>query len=293
MAWHTPVLRDEMLFFLKPKKGAAIIDATVGDGGHSEAILRLTAGQCRITAIDCDPVMIQRAAARLKRFEASVVFKLGNYADVLEQISESPDGILFDFGAASFHFDEASRGFSFSRDEQLDMRFSPTGCATAADIVNRWPQDKIAAILREYGEERFFARIARAIVAHRDPYINTTGQLVSIINSAIPRPYRYGRLHPATRTFQALRMAVNDEPENIRRGLKAGFNRLKAGGRLLAISFHSREDALVKEAFRGVVHAGLGTILTKRPVRPTVVEQAANIRSRSARLRAIEKFHET
>lgn len=291
MTSHIPVLVKEALFFLNVPKATDIIDATLGDGGHTLAILKATSGRARITGIERDPVMLNRVKERLSPYAQCIDFCLGNYADVLEAHQRFVDGILFDLGVASYHFDAAGRGFSFGENEPLDMRFNPTQRLRAEDIVNAWSERDIVNILREYGEERFSARIARAIVAHRDRHIDTTGQLVSIIEQAIPQPprRRIHRVHPATRTFQALRIAVNDELGSLRRGIHSAMHLTKPEGRVVVISFHSLEDRIVKQMFRAATAAGEWELLTRKPLRPQDKEISANPRSRSAKLRAIKR----
>lgn len=291
MTWHEPILVQELLFFLKSLPvGAPLVDATLGDGGHTEAILKARP-DLRVLGLEQDPLMLDRARRRLANSPGQVEYCQGNFAEILPNLAKPAAAVIFDLGVASFHFDEAGRGFSFKRDEPLDMRLDPANPLTAAQIVNTWPGPAIEKILRAYGEERFAARIASAIKAHQGR-IDTTGQLISIIAKASPRlksrPRQ--RRHPATRVFQALRIAVNDELENLKRGLQAAVQQLEKGGVMVVISFHSLEDRLVKNYFKDQVKAGGLTILTKKPLTPSAREKQFNPRSRSAKLRAAKKI---
>ena len=300
---------DETLHFLAPRSGGVYVDGTLGGGGHSRLILEASSPDGILYAFDRDRAALAAAGKRLAGFGARFRPVHGNFADMAELLSVAGvtgiDGFLFDLGVSSHQIDTADRGFSFQVDAPLDMRMDSGAGPTAADLVNGMPEAELARIIREYGEERWALRIARFIVAARaeDP-VSTTFRLVDLVKGAIPRGAWEERIHPATRTFQALRIAVNDELGSLERGLAAGISLLKAGGRGVVISFHSLEDRIVKHCFRerarGCIcpkelplcacsHVPEVSILTTRAARPCEEETAANPRSRSARLRAMEK----
>ena len=302
-AIHRPVMRTEAVRFLAPDRGGIYVDGTVGLGGHAAAIL--TAGpEARLIGIDRDPQALRYAAARLAQFGDRVRLVHGNYRDLTEILSglgiEAIDGFLLDLGLSSLQLDAPERGFSFRADGPLDMRMDPTQKTSAADLVNAASVEELARILRDYGEERFAGRIARAIVAARP--IETTGALAEVVRRAIPRRFHERRIDPATRTFQALRIAVNDELRNLQDGLAAGFAALRPGGVIVVISFHSLEDRIVKRFFRklatpryeslapGPPLPPQAEVLTKKPLRPSEEEIGENPRARSAKLRACRKL---
>ncbi len=284
--WHEPVMVAEVLRFLTPGPGKLIVDATVGTGGHAEAILERGA---RLIGIDRDPSALDLARRRLARFEGRCRLVQGNFRDlegILAGLDAGPvDGVLFDLGVSSAQLGDAGRGFSFLKEGPLDMRMDPSQPLTAHEIVNRWPEWEIARILREYGEERYARRIARAIVRARP--IETTTELAEVVARCYP-PGRH-RIHPATRTFQALRIAVNDELSALREGLLAAIRALRPGGTVVTISFHSLEDRIVKRTLRQRWIAGEVEILTKKPLVPSAEEVARNPRARSAKLRAARR----
>lgn len=284
--WHEPVMVAEVLRFLEPGPGKTIVDATVGTGGHAEAILEHGAD---LVGIDRDPYALEIARERLLRFGKRVRLVQGDFRD-LEGILAGlgvgmVDGVLFDLGMSSLQLEDPERGFSFLRDGPLDMRMDPSQPLTAHEIVNRWPEREIARILREYGEERYARRIAREIVRSRP--IETTTRLAEIVARCYPPGRR--RIHPATRTFQALRIAVNDELSALREGLLGAIRSLRPGGVVVAISFHSLEDRIVKHTFRQRWIAGEVEILTKKPLVPSDEEIRRNPRARSAKLRAARR----
>ena len=292
MKIHTPVLYDEAMRFLKPEQGRAFLDATMDGGGHARGVIKAMPKAAIFVGIDRDKTMIDRLGRELKR-DGRVRLIVGNFRDIqaiAEKYADSFDGILFDLGMSSIQLEESGRGFSFQKDEPLLMTYeaeSVEGQSTAAVIVNGWSESDIAGILKKYGEERFARSIARAIVkARKVKRVTTTQELVRVIEGAVPARYRYGRLHPATRTFQALRMAVNDELAALTKGLEGALTILAPGGRLVVISFHSLEDRIVKNALRDAMKGGTGSVLTKKPVCPTAAEIESNSRSRSAKLRA-------
>ncbi len=308
MADHTPVLRDEVVRLLTPCRDGVIVDGTVGLGGHAEALLEAEA-TVRLIGIDRDPEALGRARERLTRFGSRATLVHGNHRDLDRLLGDLGvdriDGLLLDLGVSSLQLDNASRGFSFRLDGPLDMRADPTNGVTAADWIASARQTEIAEVLANYGEERYAERIARAIDEARghEP-IATTATLAAIVRAAVPASYRRGRIDPATRTFQAIRMRVNGELDALEGGLRAGFDRLAHGGVFVVISFHSLEDRIVKRFFREKAADCVcppelpecvcgkrveAEVLTKRPVTPKAAEVEANPRARSAKLRAARK----
>lgn len=304
---HIPVLLNEVLQYLDPKPGDNFIDCTVGEGGHALAMLKMVAPNGRVLGVDRDADMIARLVAKADRLGVGERFIIqhGSFSD-LEKLSQKYNfsevrGILFDLGVSSWHIDESGMGFSFQNIEPLDMRFDRTqeDTPTAASILNSWPKEAIQRIISEFGEERYARRIAEEIVKSRKGHrIETTDQLVGIISKAILRSNQMRGIHFATRTFQALRIAVNSELENLEKGIKEAINLLSSGGRIAAISFHSLEDRRVKNIFKGGSPSSAGLepssarslkIITKKPVTPTPEEIRENPRSRSAKLRVAEK----
>jgi 16S rRNA (cytosine1402-N4)-methyltransferase len=304
---HATVLADEAIRFLAPRAGEVYCDATVGGGGHAERILEASSPDGRLVGIDRDPAALDAARARLERFGDRVTLVHGTFGavrEVLERIGVTPiDGFLLDIGVSSPQLDRPERGFSFQREGPLDMRMDPTRGETARSLIERISVDELADLIRRYGEERYAGRIARAIKAAADEgALATTTELAAVIARAVPTRER--SKDPATRTFQALRIVVNDELGQLERFL-AGFpSLLKPGGRVVVIAFHSLEDALVKERFRALAKEpnvppdliekmGLKPaeleLLTRKPVWAGDEELERNPRARSARLRAAVK----
>ena len=267
-----------------------MIDGTVGMGGHAEALLTASAPDVRLLGVDADPEALRRAAARLARFGPRATLAHGNFRDVARVAAAHgvtvAGGALLDLGVSSYQLDESGRGFSFQRDEPLDMRLDPTRGETAADLVNALDEATLARLVYEYGEERYARRIARAIVRRRP--LRTTGELVAAVRAAVPRAAWPKRTHVATRTFQALRMAVNDETGALRQSLQEIPGLLAVGGRLGVISFHSGEDRIVKQTFRALAAANYAE-LEPSPLTPGDDEVRANPRARSAKLRVLER----
>ena len=292
---HVPVLLDEVLKFLNVRPGGVIVDATVGLGGHSAEIARRLGAKGRLICFDRDPEAMELAKARLDEVRAEVgrempevVFEPRAFSEASGVIEPgSLDGLLADFGVSSLQLDEAHRGFSFRSEGPLDMRMDTRSGETAGQVVNQADENELADLIYEFGEERRSRRIARAIVRARP--ISTTAELAEIVSAAAPS-MKGDKIHPATRTFQALRIRVNDELGEIRSLLKSAPSLLKPGGRLVLISFHSLEDRQVKDAFREASHDGIYDVLTKKPVIAAEQEQMRNPRSRSAKLRAAEKM---
>ena len=327
---HTPVLLKEVIEYLNPQPGQNFIDATVGDGGHARAILAKVAPGGKVLGIDWDETALKglrldtgsiagsstgawepeppqdpaglrrggvsgvdRSGIEPRSFqsgpaESNLVLREGNFADLAELAAEANfknvAGVLFDLGFRTFHLEESGRGFSFSRNEPLDMRYSTETGLTALEIINTWPQPELERVFKEWGEERNFRRIAESIIrARAKGKIATTGQLVEIIGRA-------AGVKTLARVFQALRIAVNGELENIERGLAGAWQILEKDGRLAVISFHSLEDRLVKNFFNSRKKNGFGRVLTAKPVTASVEEIKANPRGRSAKLRVIIKI---
>jgi 16S rRNA (cytosine1402-N4)-methyltransferase len=291
---HIPVLLKEVVEGLALRPGDNAVDGTVGAGGHAAAILESTSPNGLLLGIDLDEAALEAARRKLDPFGSRVMLVRENYRNlerVLLSRSFGPiQAALLDLGFSSLAIDNPSRGFSFRFDGPLDMRFDPSQELTAASVVNGWNADELTGILVRYGEERFARRIAGAVVAaRRRERIVSTLQLVDVIAAAVPAAYRRGKLHFATRTFQALRIAVNDELGNLEAALPAFTQALAPGGRLAVISFHSLEDRVVKRFFLNQAKAGVLKVLTKRPIVAAEAEVAANPRSRSAKLRIAEK----
>jgi 16S rRNA (cytosine1402-N4)-methyltransferase len=284
------VLVDEVAFLLRPSDAGWVIDGTVGMGGHAEAILETTSNDVRLLGIDRDPGALDRARERLARFGARVTLVHGTFRAIAATAAahglDRARSIVLDLGYSSWQLEAAGRGFSFQReDEPLDMRLDPDAGDTARALLNRAREDELARLLTEYGEEPHARRIARAIVRRRP--LSTTGDLVAAVKSAVPRAAWPRHLHVATRTFQAVRIAVNDELGALSEALPAAAGLLGPGARLGVISFHSGEDRIVKHTFRSLVPAGFAE-LEPSPLTPGADEVRANPRARSAKLRVLE-----
>lgn len=293
---HIPVLQKEVSELLDPQPNENFIDATIGNGGHTLAILERNIPKGKVLGIDADPEMIKNLESGILNieFKKRIIFANGNFVNLKEIVKKEEfknvSGILFDLGLSSWHFEESGKGFTFKKNEPLDMRYNnEANELTAEKIVNYWSFQEIEKILREYGEERFAKNVAEEIIrARKISPIKTTFQLIEIIKRAVPVFYQKGRINFATRTFQALRIAVNDELNNLTKALPQALEVLKPGGRLLVISFHSLEDKIVKDFYRGPASANL-KIINKKPIIPTNQEIINNPRSRSAKLRAAVK----
>ena len=299
---HYPVMLKEAVEILSPADGLEYLDCTFGGGGHTRAILE--SANCRLTAIDRDPAAISRAEEVKKEFPDRFKFVSANFSEICNlQTDGGYAGIFFDFGVSSFQLDQSERGFSFMRDGALDMRMNPSAGYTALELIESLSEYELGKILREYGEEPRFMKIARAVKAAADARaISTTRELAEVGAKAAPASPRE-KIHPATRTFQALRIAVNDELGEIERALPAAFELLAKGGVLAAISFHSLEDRIVKKFFKKVAglpqdrfdhsfvqdRVKLATLITRKPILPSDAEISENPRSRSAKLRAVKK----
>ncbi|OBQ13963.1 MAG: ribosomal RNA small subunit methyltransferase H [Anabaena sp. LE011-02] len=279
---HIPVLSQEVITGLNIQPGGNYLDLTVGGGGHSRLILE-TAEDVKVTCVDQDEDALKAAKENLSEFGDRVKFIHSNFANY-QFLESTYDGILADLGVSSYHLDNPERGFSFRNTANLDMRMNQQQSLTAGDIINEWDEKELADIFFKYGEERLSRRIARRIVEKR-PF-DTTTELANAIAYSVPPKYRHGRIHPATRVFQALRIAVNDELKALETLIEKAPNALIPGGRIAIISFHSLEDRPVKHGLR---NSPLLRILTKKPIIATEEEIKQNPRSRSAKLRIAEK----
>jgi 16S rRNA (cytosine1402-N4)-methyltransferase len=291
---HVPVLTAEALLYLQPEQGGLFVDCTAGLAGHARALLE--AGATRLIGIDRDPSALTAATQNLARWADRVELVHADYRDIDEVLARRQidviDGALADLGISSMQLEAPGRGFSFQRDEPLDMRMDPSSGDTAAELIARVPERDLADVIFKYGEERYSRRIARSIVEarHQQP-IATTGRLAAIVRRSVPHR-GYMRIDPATRTFQALRIWVNRELDGLDQFIEAAVRRLRAGRRLVVITFHSLEDRVVKHTLRALERGeqALVRILTKKPVVPTDDEVRSNPRARSAKLRAAERL---
>jgi 16S rRNA (cytosine1402-N4)-methyltransferase len=296
---HVPVLEAEVCSYLIFQRAVTILDCTVGYGGHAEMLLERSGPGTRLVGLDRDSQAVAFSQERLVGFGERVVLKKGNYRDLKHHLADigilKVEGVLFDFGVSSPQLDDPARGFSFQHDGPLDMRMDQTTGLTAAALVNSVREDELADIIFHCGEERYSRRIARAIVRERERCpIATTGTLASVIAGAVPSAYRHGRIHCATRTFQALRIAVNHELDGLEPALRDAVDVLAPGGRICAISFHSLEDRVVKHTFRALAQGADARLLllTKKPILSTEQECRVNPRARSAKLRVAERVSE-
>jgi len=301
---HQPVLYKEIIHALRPKRGGRYVDGTLGAGGHASGLLEASVPDGQLLGLDVDPQALQHAHRKLAPFGERARLIHASYATLCQHLDElgwdSVDGILLDLGASSMQFDSPERGFSFLADGPLDMRFDPTNPLTAAQVVNEWPEEELANVIYRYGEEPASRRIARAIVQARP--VSGTRDLAAVIEKVQPRR---GPHHPATQTFQALRIAVNGELDAVEQTLPEAAQALGPGGRLAVISFHSLEDRIVKEFFRlesrdcicppkqpvcTCGHKASIKEINRRPITPTEEEITQNPRARSAKLRVAEKL---
>lgn len=310
---HQPVLYDEIIHLLMPQKGGLYVDCTIGTGGHALGLLENSSPDGQLLGLDLDPQAIEHTRERLKAFETRVHLFHSTYTHLEDQIKgigwKKVDGILLDLGLSSQQLDHPKRGFSFRFDSPLDMRFDPNNPVSAVDIVNTLTETELANIIYRFGEERHSRKVAKAIVQARP--VDTTRKLADIVANSLPhrsknkKNRKNGRTHPATRTFQAIRIAVNHELESIETVLPQAVESLKKGGRLAIISFHSLEDRIVKKHFKReskdcicpprlpvctCQHKSVIRLITRRPIRPSEEEIADNPRSRSAKLRVVEKL---
>lgn len=292
---HKSVLLQEAIDGLDLSSGKTVIDGTLGAGGHTSEIAKRFKSAVKIHAFDLDADAIERSKEKISNFESDVHFHLENFKNMNEVLGgEKVDAILLDLGFSSDQLESSGRGISFKKDEPLIMTLKKDlseSDFSARDLVNTWAEEDIANVLYGFGEERFARRIAREIVETRENHpIETTHDLVNVVLSAVPAFYRIGRINPATKTFQAIRIAVNGELDSLKTALVEGFEALKPGGRFAIITFHSLEDRIVKNFFRDKDKEGVAEILNKKPITPADEELKENPRSRSAKLRIIKKI---
>ena len=289
---HIPVLLNEVLDLVCIKREGTYIDCTVGEGGHSEAILDAIHPKGFLVGIDCDESVLETTEDRLKKFAGSFKLVHDNFLNIIDICNrlniKAVDGIILDVGMSSYQIDNPERGFSFNKDGPLDMRMDRSSNLTAQSLINNSSYDELTKIFFEYGEERYSRKIASRIIAERNKRpIQTTFELVSTIKKAIP--FRRYRIHPATRVFQALRIAANNELVNLSKTITDGFSLLEKEGRMAVISFHSLEDRIAKNKFKEFKIKEQARIITKKPLTATKEKINRNIRSRSAKLRVVEK----
>jgi 16S rRNA (cytosine1402-N4)-methyltransferase len=297
---HTPVLVEEIVQSLRPKAGGVYVDATLGEGGHGEALLRASGPSGRLIGIDRDAEVLELARRRLTPFGSRVDLVHGQAAELTSILAAlhvpHVDGILFDLGVSSYQLETAERGFSFAREGPLDMRMDRMAEQTAAMLVNTLGESELVSLIKRYGEERWARRIARAILrARRRVPLQTTQELAVVITQVIPPSARRPRIHPATRTFQALRIAVNQELSGLEESLRVAIASLSPGARLCVIAYHSLEDRIVKRMFRADATSPQETaprarLLTRKPLTCTLAERQVNPRARSAKLRVLERL---
>ena len=295
---HIPVLKDEVINGLAIRAGDLIVDGTLGGGGHTLEIVRRFGSAVKIIAIDLDVEAITRAKKAVAEMDHDIIYRTANFQEI-DKILDSlnivnVDRVLLDLGLSSYQLEESSRGFSFLKDEPLLMTMKKKinqEDLTAREIVNNWEEKILADIIFGFGEEKYSRKIAQAIVETRkNNPIETTFELVKIIKESVGKFYKGSKIHPATKTFQALRIATNSELSNLEKVIEKGFHRLTIGGRIAIISFHSLEDRIVKKSFKELKNEGFTKIITKKPIIPTNLEITNNPKSRSAKLRIIEKI---
>jgi len=292
---HVPVLRREVLEYLDIRRGDCIVDCTLGLGGHALGILERIGAQGKLIAIDCDRQSLECARARLSAYAPQIEFVHENFRqldNILKTLRiESVDGILFDLGVSGFQLDNPKRGFSFQNDGPLDMRLNQESMISAYDLINSLSEKELCSLLKNYGEERYAKAIAKGIISKRAVHpIESSQELKELILQSVPAFYRKQKIHPATRTFQAVRIAVNQELESLGLALEKSRLSLKPSGRICVISFHSLEDRIVKNSLRLAVQSGQMKWVVKKPLIPQPEEIQANPRARSARLRVAERI---
>ncbi|MCP4649234.1 MAG: 16S rRNA (cytosine(1402)-N(4))-methyltransferase RsmH [PVC group bacterium] len=295
MSRHTPVMLSEVVSYLQLAPGKVIVDCTVGEGGHSEGILRKITPGGQLIGIDQDDDALSIARLRLSRFEGSFNFVQDNFRNLrtilFQEGLEKVDGIVFDLGISMLQLSSPERGFSFRLEGPLNMRMDKRAQITAFDLVNNLSEEEIANLIYTFGQERYSRRIARRIVQERGKTsVITTKQLADLVFEAYPYRDRYGRIHPATKTFMALRIAVNRELEVIQAVITDAIDMLNPGGRVCVIAFHSLEDRIIKNQFKDFAKKGIVKIITKKPLIPTQEEIKSNAPSRSAKFRVAEKL---
>jgi 16S rRNA (cytosine1402-N4)-methyltransferase len=285
---HIPVLKEEVLEALAPQPNENFVDCTCGAGGHTAAILKKNLPKGKVLGIEADAELCQKLKERIGEFSNRLIVENDSYKNLKEIVKRYDfgpvNGILLDLGMSSWHIDEAGRGFSFRKDEPLNMSYQGRDCLTAEEVINNYSEEGIERILEEYGEERFSRKIVREIIGERRIRpLKTTLQLVEVIKRAIPSRYHYGKIHFATRTFQAIRIEVNRELDNLKKALPSATEVLESGGRLAIISFHSLEDRIVKNFLKE--NKNYFKVVSEKPVEASGQEIKINPRSRSAKLR--------
>jgi len=294
---HIPVLKKEVVKYLAPKKNQNFIDATIGELGHALEILKRIGPKGKVLGIDWDPEIIKKVKNKIqaKENENRLILVCDNFANLKKIVEEKKfqpiNGVLFDLGLSSWDLENSGRGFSFQKNEPLIMKYNPDdkNYPTAKEIVNRWGEKEIKKILKEFSQEKFAKIIAKNIVKTRKiKPIETTKELVEVIKSSVPGWYQHKKIHCATKTFQALRIAANNELNNLKIGLSQAVAITEKNGHIVVISFHSLEDKIVKSFFKKLELAGIGKIITKKPIKPSIEEIKINRKSRSAKLRAIK-----
>jgi len=293
---HISVLQDELLHYLSPKPNQNFIDCTADGGGDVIAILEKNKPEGKVLAIEWSPIILEQFRKKVQDNNLSdrVILVSDSYVHLKEIVQreqfKSVSGILLDLGLSSWHLQYLDRGFTFQKDQPLDMRYNPSTSLTAQQVINEWSEEKLREIILEYGEETFGRKIASEIVkVRRKKVIETTFELIKIIREVVPSWYQKGKIHEATKTFQALRIAVNGELDNLMQVLPQAIDTLRPQGKLAVISFHRLEDKIVKTFFRKVVTQDTCSLLTKKPITPSLEEIRSNPRSRSAKLRVVQK----
>ncbi len=303
--FHLPIMVDEIIRFLNIKNHGVYLDATTGEGGHTNALLEYNKS-VRLICNDRDSIILENAKKRLINYNKRITYINVNFSNIDRYVEKnSVDGIIADLGISSYHFDKDNRGFSFSRDDNLDMRLDNNISLSAYDIVNSFEEKELADIIYKYGEERFSRRIAHNIIKYRkSKSIKTTKQLCDIVNESIPKKFQPKNINPATKTFQAMRIYINDELKHLEESIKTLINILKPRSRLCILTFHSLEDRIVKKKFRDLsgymgnrnpyienqTSEQIIKIITKKPIKPSEKEIKINPRSRSSKLRVAEKL---
>lgn len=292
---HKSVMLSEVIEYLNPKPGDMMVDATLDGGGHATAIAERIAPDGKVLGIELDEQLLEETKFKILNLKfKNIIFVHGSYVnikDIVRGYNFRPNGILFDLGLSSWHYEKSGRGFSFRKDESLDMRFNQRSGLTAAEVVNTWSENEIEQILKEYGEEQFSGQIARSIIsARKHKPIVSTNDLVEVISNSVPGWYKNKKIHFATKTFQALRVAVNDELNNVKRGISDAIDVLAPGGRLVVISFQGLEDKMVKEIFKERTKEGVVRFAVKGTVKPKWEEVKGNPRARSAKMKIVEKI---
>lgn len=292
---HLPVLKKEVIHYLEPKANENFIDCSVGEGGHTISLLKKNKPNGKVLGIEIDSELYQKIRSGLAKIQNRLILVNDSYINLEKIIKKykfkSIKGILIDLGLSTWHLKESKRGFSFLKNEPLEMRYNLNNPLTAQEIINHWSETEIEKILKEYSQERFSKRITKEIINQRKVKpIKTTFQLVEIIKKTTPSWYHHKKIHFATRTFQSLRIAVNDELNNLKKVLGQAIKILDKKGKLVIISFHSLEDGIVKNFFQQKAKENLIKILTEKPIRPSIQEIKVNPSSRSAKLRACSKL---